>query len=76
MRMFFSVLAVLATTSIAAAQDVSDRPGTASTPPGTTQRTLWDIYLSIKATELGHVGMLVATVEAADENEAIEKAAA
>jgi cold shock CspA family protein len=55
-------------------QEVSDRPGTGSTPPGTTQRTLWDIYLSIKATELGHVGMLVATIEAADENEAVEKA--
>jgi hypothetical protein len=39
MRMFFAVLAVLAATSIAAAQDVSDRPGTASTPPGTAQRT-------------------------------------
>jgi Mn-containing catalase len=37
---------------------------------------LWDIYLSIGAEELGHVGMLVAIVEAADENEAIEKAPA
>jgi hypothetical protein len=35
---------------------------------------LWDIYLSIGVGEAGHVGMLVATVEAADENEAIEKA--
>jgi hypothetical protein len=41
--------------------------------PEPTRSMLWDIYLSIRETEVGHVGMLVATVEAADENEAIEK---
>ncbi len=42
--------------------------------PEPTKPTLWDIYLSVREVEAGHVGMLVATVEAADENEAIEKA--
>jgi hypothetical protein len=42
--------------------------------PEPTKPILWDIYLSIGVGEAGHVGMLVATVEAADENEAIEKA--
>jgi hypothetical protein len=42
--------------------------------PEPTKPILWDIYLSIREVEAGHVGMLVATVEAADENEAIEKA--
>jgi hypothetical protein len=74
MPMFFSVFAVVATTSIAAAQDVSGRPGTTSTPLGTTERTVWDIYLSIRVEKEGHVGMLVGTVEAATEGEAIEKA--
>ena len=41
--------------------------------PEPTKPILWDIYLSIGVGEAGHVGMLVATVEAADENEAIEK---
>jgi hypothetical protein len=42
--------------------------------PEPTKAILWDIYLSIGVGEAGHVGMLMATVEAADENEAIEKA--
>ena len=41
-----------------------------------TKPILWDIYLSIGFEELGHVGMLVGTVQAADENEAIERAPA
>jgi hypothetical protein len=41
--------------------------------PEPTKPILWDIYRSIGVGEAGHVGMLVATVEAADENEAIEK---
>ncbi len=42
--------------------------------PEPTKPILWDIYLSIGVGEAGHVDMLVATVEAADANEAIEKA--
>jgi len=41
-----------------------------------TKPVLWDIYVSIGGAERGHVGMLVGTVEAADENEAIGKAPA
>ena len=41
--------------------------------PEPTKPILWDIYLSVREVEAGHVGMLVATVEAADENKAIEK---
>jgi hypothetical protein len=37
---------------------------------------LWDIFISVGVGELGRAGMLVGTVEAADENEAIEKAPA
>jgi hypothetical protein len=37
---------------------------------------LWDLCISVEAAELGRVGMLVGTVAAADENEAIEKAPA
>jgi Mn-containing catalase len=44
--------------------------------PEATKSILWDIYISIGAEELGHVGMLVGTVEAASEHEAIEKAPA
>jgi hypothetical protein len=40
--------------------------------PEPTKPILWD--LSIGFEELGHVGALVDTVEAADENEAIERA--
>jgi hypothetical protein len=41
-----------------------------------TKSILWDIYMSIGYKELGHVGVLVGTVEAASEHEAIEKAPA
>jgi hypothetical protein len=44
--------------------------------PEPTKPMLWDIHLSVGAEELGYVGLLVVTVEAADESEAIEKAPA
>lgn len=44
--------------------------------PEPAKPVLWDIYVSIGGAERGHVGMLVGTVEAADENEAIGKAPA
>jgi hypothetical protein len=37
---------------------------------------LWNIFISIGVGEAGDIGMLVATVEAADENQAIERALA
>ena len=42
--------------------------------PEPTKPILWDIYIAVG--KAGHVGMLVGTVEAAGENEAIEKAPA
>jgi hypothetical protein len=52
------------------------QPAGTEKKPEPTKPILWDIYVSIRATREGHVGMLVGTVEAADENEAIEKAPA
>jgi hypothetical protein len=44
--------------------------------PEPTKPILWNIFISIGVGREGHIGMLVGTVEAADDNEAIEKAPA
>jgi hypothetical protein len=44
--------------------------------PEPTKPILWDIYVAVGVGKAGHVGMLVGTVEATGESEAIERAPA
>jgi hypothetical protein len=43
--------------------------------PGPTKPILWDIYIAVGVGKVENLGMLVGTIEAASENDAIEKAA-